>query len=84
MLPDILAVNTFYPNAINEIKPEMVEEATKKAKEVAEKFALDSKSRVGKIRSATQGLFTITDRDQNTPEIKKVRVVTTISYYLKD
>ena len=62
----------------------MIEEATKKAKEVAEKFAKDSNSKVGKIKSATQGLFTISDRDSNTPDIKKVRVVTTVNYFLED
>jgi hypothetical protein len=69
---------------LNSIKPEMIEEATKKAKEVAEKFAKDSDSKVGKIKTATQGLFTISDRDSNTPDIKTVRVVTTIHYFLED
>jgi hypothetical protein len=69
---------------LNSIKPEMIEEATKKAKEVAEKFAKDSNSKVGKIKSATQGLFTINDRDSNTPDVKKVRVVTTVNYFLED
>jgi hypothetical protein len=62
----------------------MIEEATKNARAAAEKFALDSGSRVGKIRSATQGLFSISDRDANSPELKNVRVVTTVEYYLKD
>lgn len=69
---------------LNDIKPEMIEEATKKAKEVAEKFAKDSNSKVGKIKSAYQGLFTINSRDQNTPDIKIVRVVTTVNYFLED
>jgi len=69
---------------LNDIKPEMVEEATRKAREVAEKFAKDSNSRLGKIKTAQQGQFTITDRDSNTPHIKKVRVVSTIEYYLSD
>lgn len=69
---------------LNEIKPEMIEEATKKAKEVAEKFAQDSNSKVGKIRSAKQGLFTIEDLDPSTPQIKKIRVVTTVEYLLED
>lgn len=69
---------------LNEIKPDMIEEATKSAREAAEKFATDSRSRLGKIRSATQGQFTISDRDANTPYIKTVRVVTTVQYYLKD
>ncbi len=69
---------------LNEIKPEMVEEATAKAREVALKFAKDSDSKLGKIKSAYQGQFSIFDRDSNTPHIKKVRVVTTMEYYLVD
>lgn len=71
-------------NSLNDIKPEMVAEATRNARATAEKFAEDSDSRIGKIRSASQGQFTISDRDQNTPHIKVVRVVTTIVYSLKD
>lgn len=71
-------------NGLNDIKPEMVAEATKNARATAQKFAEDSGSRIGKIRSASQGQFSITDRDQNTPHIKVVRVVTTIEYSLRD
>lgn len=69
---------------LNEVKPEMIEEATRKAREVAEKFASDSKSALGKIRSASQGQFSINDRDKNNPHIKTVRVVSTVAYYLSD
>ena len=69
---------------LNKIKPQMIEEATKNAREAAKKFAKDSESKLGKIRYANQGQFSITDRDANTPYIKKVRVVTTISYSLED
>lgn len=69
---------------LNEVKPEMIEEATRKAREVAEKFAADSKSVLGKIRSASQGQFSISARDKNNPHIKKVRVVSTVAYYLSD
>ncbi len=69
---------------LNEVKPEMVEEATRKAREVAEKFASDSKSTLGKIRKASQGQFSISARDKNNPHIKKVRVVSTVAYYLSD
>ncbi|MCX4186709.1 SIMPL domain-containing protein [Methylophaga sp. OBS4] len=69
---------------LNEIKPEMIEEATRKAREVAEKFAADSQSSLGKIRRASQGQFSISPRDNNNPHIKKVRVVSTIEYYLSD
>jgi len=69
---------------LNALKPAMIEEATKNAREVAEKFALDSNSKVSKIKSANQGLFTINDLDQNTSYIKIVRVVSTIEYQLQD
>lgn len=69
---------------LNDVKPDMVEEATKNAREVAEKFAKDSQSSLGKIKWATQGQFSIYDRDSNTPHIKKVRVVSTVQYYLSD
>lgn len=61
----------------------MIEEATSNAREAAQKFADDSGSRLGKIRTASQGQFSISDRDANTPYIKKVRVVTSVVYYLK-
>jgi hypothetical protein len=69
---------------LNDIKPAMIEEATKKAREVAEKFAEDSNSEVGKIKKAYQGVFSISNRDQNSPHIKVIRVVTTVDYFLKD
>lgn len=69
---------------LNAIKPEMIEDATKNAREAAGKFAKDSDSRIGKIKTASQGTFTISDRDSNTPYIKKVRVVSSVTYYLKN
>jgi len=69
---------------LNDIKPDMIEEATKNAREVAEKFAKDSESKLGKIKKARQGQFSISNRDSNTPYIKKVRVVSTVEYYLSD
>lgn len=69
---------------LNKIKPEMIAEATKNAREAASKFAEDSQSKVGKIKSASQGQFSIEDRDQYTPYVKRIRVVSTIQYYLKD
>lgn len=69
---------------LNDIKPQMIEEATRNARASAEKFARDSESKLGKIKTAYQGQFSINDRDANTPHIKSVRVVTTIEYYLKD
>ena len=70
--------------ALNAVKPSMVEEATRNAREVAEKFADDSQSRLGRIRRASQGQFSISDRDANNPHIKSVRVVSTVEYYLAD
>ncbi|MBL4279679.1 SIMPL domain-containing protein [Vibrio fluvialis] len=71
-------------SGLNDIKPAMIEEATKQAREVAEKFAKDSQSSLGKIKRATQGQFSIVDRDNNTPYVKKVRVVSTVEYFLSD
>ncbi len=69
---------------LNQIKPEMIQEATTKAREVAQKFAGDSSSKLGKIKQASQGQFTIEPRDTNNPHIKKIRVVSTVEYYLSD
>lgn len=69
---------------LNDVKPGMVEQATRNARAVAEKFAADSASTLGKIKSARQGQFSISDRDSNTPHIKKVRIVSTLEYYLAD
>ena len=69
---------------LNEVKPDMIEEATRKAREVATKFASDSESKLGKIKKASQGQFSISARDKNNPHIKKVRVVSTVEYYLSD
>ncbi len=71
-------------STLNDVKPEMIAEATKNAREVAEKFAADSDSTLGKIKRASQGQFSISDRDKNNPHIKNVRVVSTIEYYLSD
>lgn len=69
---------------LNAIKPQMIEDATRNAREAAIKFAEDSSSKLGKIKSANQGQFSISDRDVNTPYMKNVRVVSTVEYYLKD
>lgn len=74
----------FMYTLLNDIKPSMIEEATKSARASAEKFATDSNSKLGKIKSANQGQFSITDRDANTPQIKVVRVVSTVDYMLRD
>lgn len=69
---------------LNDIKPDMLEEATVNARAAAQRFAADSESSLGKIKTARQGVFSISDRDSTTPHIKKVRVVSTIVYYLSD
>ncbi len=66
------------------IKPQMIEESTLNAREAAQKFAKNSKSKLSQIKKATQGQFSITNHDENTRHIKKVRVVSTIEYYLED
>lgn len=81
---DYQAQTEYIFTRLNEVKPEMIEEATRKAREVAEKFASDSQSTLGKIKRASQGQFSISARDKNNPHIKKVRVVSTVVYYLSD
>lgn len=73
---------TYEFEGLNEIKPEMIHEATANARLAAEQFAEDSGSHIGKIKTASQGSFSISDRDSNTPQIKRVRVVTSITYTL--
>ncbi|HZV61538.1 MAG TPA: SIMPL domain-containing protein [Methylophilaceae bacterium] len=74
----------FLYTGLNQIKPAMIEEATRNAREAANKFAKDSESTLGKIKRANQGQFSIENRDSSTPHIKKVRVVSTVEYYLSD
>jgi hypothetical protein len=69
---------------LNDIKPALIAEATAAARESAVQFAKDSGSRLGGIRNANQGVVTISDRDQSSPQVKKVRVVTTVEYFLRD
>lgn len=85
----IIAQTYQYPTTyeytdLNKIKPEMIAEATQNAREAANKFGEDSGSRLGNIKSATQGQFSINDRDQFTPYIKTIRVVTYVDYFLQD
>ncbi len=69
---------------LDKIKPEMIAEATRDARHAAEQFANDSGSRVGAIRKAQQGLFSIEDRDPFSPDVKRIRVVTTIEFFLDE
>ncbi len=75
---------TYDYTELNSIKPEMIAEATRNARQAADKFAEDSESDLGKIKTASQGQFSIENRDQYTPYIKTVRIVTYITYYLED
>lgn len=70
--------------AFRQMKPKMMQEAIENAEQTATQFAENSKSQIDKIMNADQGQFSIEDRDSNTPYIKKVRVVTTVTYSLKD
>lgn len=81
---DFQYTTQYFYTKLNDIKPAMIEEATKNARNAAEKFAKDSNSKIGRIKNANQGQFSITDRDGNSPHIKVVRVVSTIEYLLRD
>ncbi|MGH7915887.1 MAG: SIMPL domain-containing protein [Candidatus Binataceae bacterium] len=82
----------YYFTGLNAIRPAMLAQATKSARAVAEQFAKDSRSRLGRIRQANQGVFEIMGRDSNSARDgdrqgtidKKVRLVSTIEYYLSD
>jgi hypothetical protein len=81
---------TFLFKGLNDIKPEMIAEATSRAREAAEQFAADSRSRIAGIRRANQGVFVILARDR-APGLsepsqleKTVRVVSTVEYLLED
>jgi hypothetical protein len=82
-------------NGLNALKPDMITEATRNARASADRFAADSGSQVGAIRSANQGVFSISaanaggtgeeggfDQQADASIMKKVRVVSTIDYYL--
>lgn len=81
---------TYTFTKLEDVKPEMVAEATQDARRAAQQFAKDSGADVGGIKSATQGYFSIRPRDgepggygvSDTP-FKKVRVVTTVDFYLR-
>jgi hypothetical protein len=83
-IPEYGSSTEYMFTRLNDIKPEMIEIATIEARKVAEKFAEDSNSRLGKIKNAYQGQFTISARDINNPHIMSVRVVSTVTYYLID
>ncbi|MCR4658698.1 MAG: SIMPL domain-containing protein [Bacteroidales bacterium] len=68
---------------LNDIKPSMIAESLENARVAANEFAKNSHSRIGKMRTASQGYFEVEDLDENTPQVKKIRVVTTVEYYLR-
>ena len=88
LLKQGVALDSSYPNyeyaSFQQMKPEMMSEAIKNAQKTAEQFAEASESKLGKIQTAGQGQFEIENRDENTPYIKKIRVVTTVTYSLND
>ena len=75
---------TYSLDSFKKMKPQMMTEAIENAQQTAQQFARNSSSKLNKIVSADQGQFSIEDRDGNTPWIKRVRVVTTVTYSLKD
>ena len=81
---------TFVFTGLNALKPQMIGDATARAREAAEQFARDSRSALGGIRQANQGVFEILPRDQapgisqESQIVKTVRVVSTVEYFLKD
>lgn len=87
LLEQGVAIESGYPDyelaSFQELKPEMMAEAIKAAQKTGEQFAEASGAKLGSIQTAGQGQFEIDDRDQNTPYIKKIRVVTTVTYSLK-
>lgn len=68
---------------LNSIKPEMLAEAIKNARDTASQFAQNSGSSVGSVTRGNQGVFDITDKDPGSPEYKKIRLVSTLRFLLK-
>ncbi|MCH4156928.1 MAG: SIMPL domain-containing protein [Muribaculaceae bacterium] len=75
---------TYSYTSFNQVKSKMMQKAIENAQVTANQFASNSHSTIDKIISADQGQFTIDDRDANSPYIKELRVVTTITYSLKN
>jgi hypothetical protein len=73
----------FLFTGLNQIKPDMIQEANRNARKAAEKFAADSNSPIGAVRHAVQGPFEVNDVDSSSPDRKIVRVVTTVDFYLQ-
>jgi hypothetical protein len=87
----------YYYTKLNDIKPEMLTDATKNAKNAAIQFAKESNSKIGKLKKASQGLFSVIDRDESLSGpadaqmyasgtndlVKKVRVVVSVDYSIE-
>ncbi len=73
---------TFEFSDLNSIKPEMLAEAIKNAKDTASQFAANSGTSVGGVSRGNQGVFDITDKDPGSPEYKKIRLVSTLRFLL--
>ena len=88
LLKQGVALGENYPQyeyaSFQQMKPEKMAEAIKNAQKTADQFAEASNSSLGRILTADQGQFSIDNRDENTPYIKKLRVVTTVTYSLKN
>ena len=81
---DVIKAKKKYDETVEALEKLMTKKKEMQQKELLQAFANSSKSKLGKIVSADQGHFSIEHRDQNTPYIKKVRVVSTVTYALKD
>lgn len=68
---------------LNSIKPEMLAEAIKNARDTADQFATNSGANVGEVNRGNQGVFDITNKDAGSPEWKKIRLVSTLRFLLK-
>ena len=81
---------TFVFTGLNALKPQMIGEATARAREAAAQFARDSRSELAGIRRANQGIFEILPRDEapgiteQSQIVKRLRVVSTVEYGLRD
>jgi uncharacterized protein len=73
----------FVFDGVNTLKPSMIEEATANARAAAQKFAQDSRAKIGAIRRAVQGVIEVNDLDAASPERKLVRVVTTVEFFIE-
>ncbi len=68
---------------LNSIKPDMLAEAIKNAKETAAQIAENAGTSIGKVSRGNQGVFDITNKDPGSPEYKKIRLVSTLRFLLK-